>query len=55
MRIVMVLFALAVCYVSLPVTMQVAAVGQSNDPKPTTDESSQPESKREAERAARDG
>ena len=47
MRIAMVLFALAVCYVSLPVTLQVAAVGQSNDSKPAGDEPSPSESEKD--------
>ena len=45
MKIGMILFALGVCYVSLPVTWQVAAVGQSTvaEPAPAVAESTKPQ------------
>lgn len=44
MKFVTLLFAVTVGYVSLPVTWQVAAVGQSNNSEPTEVASSQPKS-----------
>lgn len=47
MKFAMVLFTLVVCYVSLPVTWQVVAVGQSNDAKPADDEPSKSDAEEE--------
>lgn len=47
MKFAIFLFALAVCYVSLPVSWQVAAVGQPNDSKPAADEPTPAESDKE--------
>src|SRR3990172_9496468 len=42
MKFAMILFALGVCYVSLPVTSQVATVGQTADAEPTPAAATEP-------------